>query len=199
MAQHIPVRRRRLNVHPIQQKYFFLSLVPLFIFAFFLIVLVLFPLNAAFMGLDQDLSNPPTLGTIYAMLDVRVWVALLISMFASCLLSYFVTNKFAGHLYRLEQILRRGKEGNLPIPVHVRRGDDLQEFAELLNANFKVTASALAEIHEQQALAAMELAVLQTQVKAGSNGEVVLKGLEGIDSHLKEVENILAHFKFPTG
>jgi len=197
MPQHVPVLRRRFNVHPIQQKYFFLSLVPLLFFGAALILLVLFPLNFALMGPDPELKHPATLGEVFTLMDARIWFALVISMFVSCLLSYFVTHKFAGQLYRIEQILRKGKEGSLPLSVQVRRDDDLQELAGLLDGNFKKTASALAEIMEQQALAAKELTAVQGNVKAGLSGEMIVVGLEGIGQRLREVEGILAHFKIP--
>ncbi|MFQ5846195.1 MAG: hypothetical protein ACE5IQ_00820 [Candidatus Methylomirabilales bacterium] len=199
MGPHIPLQRRRFNVHPIQQKYFFLSLVPLFVFALILILLVLFPLNAALRGPFPDPDRPSTLWQIHALMDVRIWLALLISMLASCVLSYFVTNKFAGHLYRIEQILHRSKEGDLPPAVRIRRDDDLQELAALLDSNFKATTSALTAIKTQQALAVRALDAVQGKVKAGSHGEMILAELERIGRNLREVENILAHFKLPTG
>ncbi|MGH7351101.1 MAG: hypothetical protein ACREJJ_01875, partial [Candidatus Methylomirabilales bacterium] len=69
--------------------------------------------------------------------------------------------------------------------------------AGLLDGNFKKTASALAEIMEQQALAAKELTAVQGNVKAGLSGEMIVAGLEGIGQRLREVEGILAHFKIP--
>jgi methyl-accepting chemotaxis protein len=199
MSQRAPVFRRKFNVHPIQQKYFFLSLLPLLFFGATLILLVLFPLNVALMGPDPELQNPRTLREVFTLMDARIWLALVISMLVSCVLSYFVTHKFAGQLYRIEQILRKGKEGNLPLSVRVRRDDDLQEFAELLDDNFRKTTSALAEIMEQQALAAKELTAVRGNVKAGLAGEMVLAGLDNIGQRLQEVKGILTHFKVPEG
>jgi methyl-accepting chemotaxis protein len=120
-------------------------------------------------------------------------------MLVSCVLSYFVTHKFAGQLYRIEQILRNGTEGNLPLSVRVRRDDDLQELAGLLDGNFKKTASAMAEIMEQQALAAKELTSVRGNVKAGLTGEMILAGLDSIGQRLREVKGILTHFKVAEG
>src|SRR3972149_10621365 len=119
MPQRAPVLRRMLNPPPIQQKYFFLSLVPLFFFGATLILLVLFPLNFALMGPDPELTHPTTLREVFTLMDARIWFALVISMFVSCLLSYFVTHKFAGQLYRIGPILREGKEGSCPLSVQV--------------------------------------------------------------------------------
>ncbi|MGH7430462.1 MAG: hypothetical protein ACREI5_01405, partial [Candidatus Methylomirabilales bacterium] len=69
MPQHVPVLRRRFNVHPIQQKYFFLSLVPLLFFGATLILLVLFPLNFALTGPDPELKHPATLREVFTLMD----------------------------------------------------------------------------------------------------------------------------------
>lgn len=184
MGHQVSLRRRRYNVHPIQRTYFSLFLVPLLFFAFFLILLAFLPFRSAPEGYVSILR------------DFRVWLAILISMIASGLVSYFVTNKFAGPVYRIEQTLRRFKEGDFPASVQVRTDDDLQELVQLLDGTFKRFASALMAINEQQALAADELAAVQAKAKAGANGEV-LAGLEEIGRSLKEVENILANFKVP--
>jgi methyl-accepting chemotaxis protein len=184
MGHQVPLRRRRYNIHPIQRTYFSFFLVPMLFFAFFLILLAFLPLRSASEGYVPILQ------------DFRVWLAILISMIASGLVSYFVTNKFAGPVYRIEQTLRRFKEGDFPASVRVRTDDDLQELVQLLDGTFKRFASALLAINEQQALAVNELAAVQAKAKAGANGEV-LAGLEEIGRNLKEVENILANFKVP--
>lgn len=193
MAQPPGILRRRFSVHPIQRKYFFLSLVPLIACAFLLIFLVFVPFHSP---REPGLGNASPLEKLYVLRDVRLWLAVLASMLASGLLSYVVTNRFAGPLYRIEQILRRGKEGDLPSSVVIRRGDDLQELVMLLDGTFKTIASALIAINERQALAVKELAAIREKISAGSNGEI-LQGLEGIGHHLRETENILANFKLP--
>jgi methyl-accepting chemotaxis protein len=184
MGQQGPPRRRKYSVHPIQRTYFSLFLAPLLFFAFFLILLVVLPLGTVPQG------------SIAVLRDFRVWLAVLISMIASGLLSYFITNKFAGPVYRIEQTLRRFREGDFPTSVRVRTDDDLQELVQLLDGAFKKFGSALMAIHEQQALAAQELSAVQRKVKSGANGDV-LAGLEEIGRNLREVENILANFKVP--
>ena len=184
MGQQGPPRRRKYSVHPIQRTYFSLFLAPLLFFAFFLILLALLPLG----------SVPE--GSIAVLRDFRVWLAILISMIASGLLSYLITNKFAGPVYRIEHTLRRFEEGDFPTSVRVRTDDDLQELVRLLDGAFKKFGSALTAIHEQQALAVKALTAVRHKVKSGANGDV-LAGLEEIGHNLREVESILANFKVP--
>lgn len=197
MGPQVALPRRRFNVHPIQRKYFSLFLAPLLFFTSFLILFtILVPSDVIIQGTTADPGEAQIVGRISALLDLRIWLALLVSMIASGLLSYVVTNKFAGPLYRIEQMLRRGKDGDLPLSVRVRSDDELQELVELLDATFKKFASALTAIHEQQHLAVTELTAAQGKREAGLDGEVGER-LERVNRHLREVENILANFKVP--
>lgn len=178
------VKRRRYNIHPIQRRYFSLFLAPLLFFAFFLILLALTPFSVT------------SEKGIAVLRDFRVWLAILISMTASGLLSYFVTNKFAGPVYRIEQTLRRFTEGDFPAAVRVRTDDELQELAQLLDGTFKKFGAALRAINERNDLAVKALAAVQDKVKAESHGDV-LEGLDEIGKNLREVESVLANFKLP--
>jgi len=198
MAQGAPAFwRRKFYVHPIQRKYFFLSLVPLLFFASVMALLVFVPLNLALQGPSPDLEKVAALGQLQGAGGVRIWLAIFLSMAVSALMSFFVTHKFAGPLYRIEQILRKVEQGHLPAAVRIRRGDDIQEFADVVESAFKSITVALTAIKEQQALAAKELAALQGRVTADSNGEI-LRRLDGIVRNHKEIENILANFKIHT-
>lgn len=198
MAQYkpLPFWRRQFYVHPIQRKYFFLSLVPLVLCAFLVIFLVFIPLNLGLRAAVPDAEKAAILKQIYA-LGLGIWPAFFISMLACGVLSFFITNKFAGPLYRIEQILRKTKDGDIPISVRIRQSDDLQEFVQLLDATFKTISSTLVAIKEQQALAAREITALQRKISPGSNAEI-LRALEGIGRNHREVESILANFKLPT-
>lgn len=195
MAQDAPpFWRRKFYVHPIQRKYFFLSLVPLLVFASAMALLVFVPLNLALRGPSPDFEKVAALGQLQGAGGVRIWLAIFLSMAVSALMSFFVTHKFAGPLYRIEQILRKVEQGDLPAAVRIRRGDDIQDFADVVESAFKAITSALTAIKEQHALAVKEVAALQGKVTADSNGEI-LRRLDGIVRNHKEIETILANFK----
>jgi methyl-accepting chemotaxis protein len=196
VTQYIPFWRRKFYVHPIQRKYFYLALVPLIVCACLLIILLFAPVFWALQGPSPDLDTAAALGQIYGPGGMRIWFAVIFSMLTACLLSFIATHKFAGPLYRIEQILRKVEDGNLPVSVQIRRDDDIQEFARALDSAFKTIAVALTAIKEQQARADAELVVLQGKVKAGLNGEI-LQGLEGISRNHRELESILANFNLP--
>ncbi|MFQ6024797.1 MAG: hypothetical protein ACE5NW_18955 [Acidiferrobacterales bacterium] len=193
---YLPFWQRRIYVHPIQRKYFLLTLFPLAFCAFLVILTVFAPLNLALHGSADAIERMAILQQIY-LLGSRIWPAFIIAMAVCGVHSFFVTHKFAGPIHRMEQILQRVEDGDLPVAVRIRRGDDLQDFASNLDAAFKTISSNLAAIKEHQAQAAKELASLQEKAKAGLNGDVV-KGLEVIGRNHRELENILANFKVPT-
>ncbi|MFQ5656188.1 MAG: hypothetical protein ACE5G5_01450 [Candidatus Methylomirabilales bacterium] len=192
---YLPFWRRRFYVHPIQRKYFLLTLWPLAFCAFLVILSVFAPLNLALHGSSNAIERMAILQQIYA-LGTRIWPAFIISMAACGIHSFFVTNRFAGPIYRIEQILKRVEDGDLPVAVRIRRGDDLQDFAGNLDSAFRTISSTLTAIKEQQAQAAKEIAALHEKAKAGLNGEVV-KGLEMIGRNQRELETILANLKTP--
>jgi len=198
MTQHLPWWRRRFYVHPIQRKYFFLSLIPLIVCSTLMVLLLFMPIRLAVRGLVFPPADAANLAELYP-LAVRVWPAVLLSILASGILSVFVTHKLAGPLFRIEQVLRGVAEGNLPLAVRIRRDDDLQEFARLLNGAFGKITSALTEIHNLQARAVHELTALPGKIRAGlgDTGEI-LRDLEGINRYQREVERILAKFRLPT-
>ncbi len=198
MTQHLPWWRRRFYVHPIQRKYFFLSLIPLIVCSILMVLLLFMPIRLAVRGLVFPPADAANLAELYP-LAVRVWPAVLLSILASGILSVFVTHKLAGPLFRIEQILRGVSEGNLPLAVRIRRDDDLQEFAQLLNGAFGKITAALTEIHKLQARAVHELTALPGKIRGGlgDTGEI-LRDLEGISRYQREVERILAKFRLPT-
>jgi hypothetical protein len=199
MTQPLPWWRRRFYVHPIQRKYFFLSLVPLIVCSILMVLLLFLPIRLAVRGLVFPPADAANLAELYP-LAVRVWPSVLLSIFASGLLSVFVTHKLAGPLFRIEQVLRGVAEGNLPLAVRIRRDDDLQEFARLLNGAFGKITSALTEIHKLQARAVHELTALPGKIRAGlgDTGEI-LRDLEGINRYQREVERILVRLPTTNG
>ncbi len=195
MASRTPFWKRQFYVHPIQRKYCFLTLIPLIVCAFLLLFLVFVPLTRTVQGAVLEAEQAATLAELHA-LGARIWPAVLLSMLVSSLLSFLVTNKFAGPLWRLEQLLRRVAQGELPPSFRVRRADDLQEFAAILDEAFGTIAAALTAIREQEARASQALAAMRGKLPAErTDARDVLQGLEVIAKSQTEVDHVLAKFK----
>ncbi len=197
MERRTPWWRRRYFVHPIQRKYFFLSLVPLIACASLLLIGFFMPLRSALVRSDGESSF--YLWEAY-MLAIRIWPAVIISMVAAGLVSFVITNRFAGPIFRLERIMREMAAGQLPrLPIRVRQGDDFQEFARYLDTSFTLISDALTGIREQEEHAAQELAALDGQMQSDLlDTREIFQRLEAIGRHQKEVEKTLSQFTFPT-
>jgi len=196
VTQKPPFARRRFHVHPIQRKYFFLSLIPLLLCAGIVAFLIVVSVGMTMLGPAPDLAPSPVAWHIAMLGDGRTWIALFSSIVATGLLSFYVTNKFAGPLYRTERILRQIEDGNLPSTVRFRQDDDLQEFATLLEGAFRTIGSAWAALQAHHACIVKEVAALREAARAPSS-EGVLPRLEEIDRHLMDIERVLVTFKIP--
>ena len=197
--RRIPWWKRKFYVHPIQRKYFSLSLVPLIFCTFLLILMLFLPLKLALQRLDFGPEKSVIIRDVYPLV-FRIWPVAIISMLAYAVLFYFVTHKLIGPLPRLDRILRRIAEGDLTVPsLRVRPTDDLTDFAVSLDRAYGTLVSALAAIREQEILGAQELFVLQQKLRAGPNDtEKILQDLEGIGGRQTEMEKVLSYFKFST-
>lgn len=192
MRQRIPWWRRKVLVHPIQRKYFFLSLVPLLFCAVLLVIVVFIPLKVAVSGL-------PGASALGYALAARIVPAFLLTMLATCLLSLLVTHRFAGPLYRFEQVLRRAADGDLPGVIQLRQRDHLHEFAALLSRAFGTIASALETIRAHEGEAGKELAALRDRIHAGlADPKDIVDRLEAIGRWHNESASVLATFRLPS-
>jgi HAMP domain-containing protein len=120
-------------------------------------------------------------------------------MLAYALVFYFVTHELIGPLPRLERVFREIAEGDLTHPtIRVRPKDDLEAFVRFLEGAFGTLISALTAIRNQEGLTVRELTILQEKVRGGlKDAGQILQALEGTVGHQKEMEKVLAYFKFP--
>src|SRR3972149_4210180 len=91
-----PFARRRFHVHPIQRKYFFLSLIPLLLCAGIVAFLVLVSAGMTTLGPAPDLAPSPVAWHIALLGDGRTWITLFASIIATRLLGFSVPNEVDG-------------------------------------------------------------------------------------------------------
>lgn len=192
-----PWRRKRFYIHPIQRKYFLLSLVPLIFYSFLILFFLFLPLDLLFFSEASSTQKAAVLWQLRA-LGVRVWPAVLLSMLLSAVLSIFVTHKFAGPLYRFEEMLRRMAEGDFVQRVKLRKGDELRELEEILNRFLSHLSSAIADLREREAAVQEKLDALLVKLKAGEVGKAeLLADLEKLRARQQEALEVLGWFRIP--
>lgn len=138
------LRRRRFFVHGIQRKYIFLSLVPLIISSFLIIVFLFVPLDVLLYSSASPAAREVIVQDLRA-LGFRIWPAIFLAMLVSTFLSVFVTHRFAGPLYRFHQVVDRIAAGDLSTGFKLRKGDDLVELETALNRAIESLAETVQE------------------------------------------------------
>jgi hypothetical protein len=86
-------------------------------------------------------------------LHLRFWPALALALLFVALDSIRISHKIAGPLYRFDKALERVRQGRVPEPIRLRKGDFLHEDCRRINTVLELTRSHLVEVREvRQAL-----------------------------------------------
>jgi len=184
------LRRRRFYVHGIQRKYIFLSLVPLIISSFLIIVFLFVPLDVLLYSSASPAAREAIVQDLRA-LGFRIWPAIFLAMLVSTFLSVFVTHRFAGPLYRFHQVVDRMAAGDLSTGFKLRKGDDLVELETALNRAIESLAVTIQEAHRPL----NDLTVrLETLAKQGRGGPLE-QDLTALLERAQEVHKALGRLK----
>jgi methyl-accepting chemotaxis protein len=125
-------------------------------------------------------------------LSDRLWPAILISVPIFMVLSVWVTNRFAGPVYRLEQSLKQIAAGDLGMQVRFRSGDDLQELAGLVNQIIHRQSEVLRTVQSVHQRLLETMAQIRSKTVAP---EQLNPMLEQIQIQIEQVESLLRQFK----
>jgi methyl-accepting chemotaxis protein len=184
------LRRRRFLVHGIQRKYIFLSLVPLLISSFLIIVFLFIPLDVLLYSSASPAAREAIVQDLRA-LGFRIWPAIFLAMLVSTFLSVFVTHRFAGPLYRFHQVVEQIAAGDLSSGFKLRKGDDLVELETALNRAIASLAATMQEAHRPL----NDLTVrLETLAKKGRGGPLE-QDLTALLERAQEVHKALGRLK----
>lgn len=144
-----PSRRRRFYVHGIQKKNVYLSLVPLIISSLLIIAFLFVPLDVLLYS-SASATVKQTVAQDLQALGIRIWPAIFVAMVVSAFLSVFITvfftHRFAGPLYRFQQVVDRMAAGDLSTGFKLRKGDDLVEMETALNRAIESLAETVQEV-----------------------------------------------------
>ena len=196
--QSDPMEKRGWNfyIHKIQRTYAIWLGLLLFIYSltvFGVTFLAPYVLPAIKLLSPLPLEEREIAATQFLVLGQTVWPAIIALIIGAALFSIYLTHRLAGPLYRLEQGARELLHGNLTIRVRLRKGDQLQELAELANLAMTQLDRALSEIRARGASGrealGRALAELRTQPSIDRESlqrlEIVLKEEERIEEVLK--------------
>ncbi len=151
MAQHISRRPWNL-VHPFQRKYAAWVGGLLFCYSFIVFGLALlgpYILPAIKLSSAIPLEARQTAAQQFLFLAETLWPALLGLILGSIAFTFYLTNRLAGPLYRLDRVVQAVAAGDLSQRILLRKGDELQDLAEQINASVDLFESTLVEIRER--------------------------------------------------
>lgn len=188
-----PDRRRRFFIHRIQRKYFFLSLVPLIICSFLIIFFIFIPLDLLLFSSGSPESREIIARQLRAV-GIRIWPAVFLAMVVSGLLSFFVTHRFAGPLYRFQQVTERIAAGDLSIRVKLREGDDLLELEDAMNRSLTVLDETIQAAQRLQKDLIGRLEALSQQSREGQ-GLLRREDLAGLIDAAQKLGTVLGRLK----
>lgn len=188
-----PVRRRRFYVHGIQRKYIFLSLVPLIISAFLIVVFLFIPLDVLLYSSAAPAAKTAIVQDLRA-LGFRIWPAIFLGMIISAFMSVFVTHRFAGPLYRFHQVVDQMAAGDLSGQFKLRKGDDLVELEMAMNRAIESLAGTIQQAQRPLGDLTHRLETLLEEIKEGS-GHSLEKDLAELSQIAQEAQTALARLK----
>ena len=156
----------------LQTKYALLTIILLLIysliFAFILFVPYIFELETG-AGLEEKAAAARMLLELHK----TVWPAIgLVITILGCA-SIYLTNRFAGPVYRFKRDLSEVCAGNLDISFKLRRRDDLKDLAESLNKVIAELRTCVYTLQEDQTRRAACIAELEALIRENKiDGEV---------------------------
>lgn len=107
----------------------------LYVFLFVVVIGVVFfvPLMAELTETGSAFEGTVEVNNQIRYLYTYFWPAVILAMILIFLHSVRASHKVAGPLYRFKCVLEALKEGEISSPIRIRKGDYLQEEAEIIN------------------------------------------------------------------
>ncbi len=193
-------RRGRYYVHTYQKTYAVYLGALLFIYsgALFGLAFVAPYVSPAIKLISSGpLEEREIAATQFLVLGQTIWPAIVVLILACASFSIYLTHRLAGPLYRLEQTAKELVGGNLSLRIRLRKGDQLQELAEVANEALENLEQAFGEIRacEASSRGALLQVVDEMRVQPAANHG----RLETLEKALKEGEQsdaVLKRFRF---
>ncbi len=160
------------------------------IMAMYLFIPLMLELDTSGISLDEALLAARRI--LY--LHEKFWPAFLLSLFAVGCHSIFISHKIAGPLYRLDLTFKAMKEGTVPAPTPLRKGDYLYSEMENINQMLERLREKLTELQQAQAHLNRSITECKDMASHSSMNELIKK-IEDLSEQGKKVEEELGYFK----
>lgn len=188
-------KRRRFYVHPIQKRYAFLAATLLITYTFLIILFLLLPPAIKLIS-GQSLEEKAQAAMQYIILGERIWPAITISISILAIISFYITHKLAGPIYRFEKTAKDVIDGDLSLRIRLRKKDDLKELANLFNRLLEKLDNSLREIRKREIEIGADLPlIIKGLDSTPEKKQEILEGLQAIIEKNREIRDMLERFK----
>lgn len=177
-----------------------------FVLKFFLTILISAAVFTAILSVFSAHTITVTYEDSYLRLDrtpkalfvqiVRAYgVYILLLGIAVSVVSLFLSHRIAGPLYRFEKSMEEITRGNLSLRIRLRKNDEGQEVAGLMNTMLDTLTERLREIGRHADAARGEMAALSESVTEETIGaEKIRKGVSATMHSLEDLRKSLSFF-----
>ena len=190
------LRRPWRLVHPFQRRY--AAWIGAILFSYSIVVFGLALIAPYIVPAFKLSSSLPLEARLHAadqflFLAETLWPALLGLILGSVVFAVYVTNRLAGPLYRLHQFAQQVEAGDLSQRVSLRKGDELLDLAQHINACVDRFDTTLLEIRTRavQIQEGLQQAVSALQAQDGSP-PAWLPSLEAAQKDASSVEELVS-------
>ncbi len=191
------VKRRRFRlVHPFQRTYAAWIGALLFLYSivvFGLAVIAPYIVPAFKLASTMPLEARQHAADQFLFLAETLWPALLALTLGSVVFAMYVTNRLAGPLYAIDRFVQGVEAGDLSQRVHLRKGDELLDLAQHINACVDRFDTTLLEIRTRagQIQEGLQEVLSSLQAQNGSQPEW-LPSLEAAHKDARGVEELVS-------
>ncbi|TAL11172.1 MAG: methyl-accepting chemotaxis protein [Nitrospirae bacterium] len=194
-----PLWQRQFYVHKIQKTYaiwFGLFMFVSSVLVFGLAFLVPFIPPAIKLASPITLEERAMAAKQFLFLAQTILPGLLVLIPTAAAFSIYLTHRVAGPLFRVEHAAREMIRGNLALRIRLRKGDELQELAGLINEALTNLDRAFLEIRDSQAHSREALSwILDDMKKQATVNREVLGRLETALEHGERIQETLKRFE----
>lgn len=192
--------KRRFYVHKIQKTYavwfgLFMFVASLLVFGLAVLVPIILP--AMKLISPAPLEERAIAAAQFLSLVQTIVPALFFLIPAAACFSIYITHRLAGPLYRIEHSVRELRNGNLALRIRLRKGDELQELADLLNEAVATMDQAVGEIKMSEDQVSAALVQIRDEMKKNpSANDRMLERLHHALEHRQRTDGVLKKFQF---
>ena len=154
MENNMRKRRRIRIVRMGFQRNFILKFCAIIILSTLIVSVIVYMLSMPSTTTVFENSRLVIKSTADFILPLLIWsslMAIIIAGSVTIIITLFISHRIAGPLYRLETDITEVNSGNLKVEIRVRKKDELQNLAKLLNQMITITRYTIGEVKRELA------------------------------------------------